>query len=172
MADQPLDISYDTSTAKTVVPLIAHNTLTRLKLNNLKVDSSEKGDATTFEWVITEPVPTSEGGQLRPGDFGATIFDTVYMYAKPDAKNPAWFVPQICKRIDALLGTGDPGNRKGKPNRPALNLAPGQSRAAIESVMPTLVGKEIVAKVAVRKDEGYGEKNELTTFMFPGDISA
>lgn len=172
MADGPLDINYDTSTASTVVPLVADGHLCRLKLGKLSSQTNDKGASAKFEWQIVEPVPTSDGGQLRPGDFGATIFDQIAMYAKPDAKNPAWYVPAIAKRIDALLGTGDAGNKKGKPTRPSLNLRPETAGAEIDRIAPELVGKEIVGKMKIRKDEGYGEKNEIATFTFPGDISA
>jgi hypothetical protein len=168
---EPLSTNFDLSQAKTVVPLIADGHLTRLRLDSLTVETNEKGDAAKFQWKTLEPVPTTDGSQLNPGDFGSTIFDSIAMYAKADAKNPAWFVSNIAKRIDGLLGTADAGNPKGKPARPSVNLAPGQSRAAIEQLAPSLVGKEIVAKMKVRTDD-YGTKNEIGQIHFPGDLAA
>jgi hypothetical protein len=163
---EPLDVNYDLSKAKTVVPLIADGHLCRLRLTNLSVDTTDKGPSTKWEWDIVEPVPSTEGEQIRPGDFGAKFFENIQLYAKPDAKNPAWFVERIAKRVDGLLGTGDANNKKGKPTRPSIVV----NDAGIRELAPQLVGKEIVAKMKVKTGDYLG--NEIQTVTFPGDISA
>lgn len=167
---EPLSTSFDLSQTKTVVPLMADGVLARLRLERLSVDQTEKGPSTKWEWKLVDPVASTEGVQIRPGDFGSTFFENVQMYSKPDAKDPAWFVAKIAKRVDGLLGTGDQGNPKGKPARPAINLSPGNSVAAITELAPQLIGKEIVAKMKVKTGDYVG--NEISTVTFPGDISA
>ncbi len=167
---EPLSNTYDLSQAKTVVPLIANGTLCRLKLVNLTLDKTEKGPSTKWEWEIVEPVPTTDGDQLRPGDFGSKIFENIQMYAKPDAKEPTWFVKKIATRIDGLLGTSDPGNRKGKPARPSIDLNPANADSAIPQLAQAVVGQQIVAKMSVSAFEGV-ERNEIQKVTFPGDVA-
>jgi len=167
---EPLSNSYDLSNAKAIVPLIADGVLARMRLVNLTLDKTEKGPSTKWEYDLLDAVPSTEGDQIRPGDFGAKFFENIQMYAKPDAKDPTWFVTKIAKRVDALLGTSDRGNRKGKPERPPIDLNPASADSVIPQLAEMLKGKEIVAKMAVKQGEFTG--NEIKTVTFPGDISA
>lgn len=115
-----------------------------------------------FEWELTAPAPSTEGNEIKPGDMGSHFFENVALFDKntTDGSVPKWAQERIAKRIDALLGTGDPDNKKGKPTRPPLS----------PQVIPTLIGKELVAKMGVRTGDFIG--NEFTQVFFPGDIAA
>lgn len=156
----PLDISLDLSQTKTQVPLIADGVMVELRLANITKQTSPKGDSLKFEYDITQPVPNTEGGQILPGAMGAKQFENIQLYAKPDAKDPKWFEKKIATRMDALLGTGDAENTKGKPDRPQFN----SDTAAL------MVGKTMLVKMKVKTGEYVG--NEFGAVYFPGDIQA
>jgi hypothetical protein len=160
MAAQPLDISINLGDTKTAVPTVADGTLVNLRLVSLTQGSNEKGKSLQWEYDLVDPAPDTDGGTIKPGDFGSKIFEHIALYAKPEAKDQKWFEKRIAARLDALLGTGDKGNSKGKPERPNLNAA----------LVPELIGRTLIAKMKVRKDE-YGG-NEIGTVTFPGDIAA
>lgn len=161
MDTQPLSISLDLSGTKTAIPMVADGTMVRLRLVSLTQIKGEKGNSLRFEYDLVEPAPDTEGGVINPGAFGSKIFETIAMYAKPDAKDPKWFYKNIAQRIDAFLGTGDEGNKKGKPVRPDLSA----------ELVPQLIGKELVAKMKVQQDDVY-TGNRIQTVTFPGDIAA
>lgn len=161
MDTQPLSISLNLSGTKTAIPMIADGTMVRLRLVSLSQIKGDKGNTLRFEYDLVEPAPDTEGGTINPGAFGSKIFENVALYAKPDAKDPLWFNSVISKRIDALLGTGDPGNKKGKPVRPDLSA----------EVVPQLIGKELVAKMKVQQDDNF-TGNRIQTVTYPGDIAA
>lgn len=160
MANQPLDISLNLSDAKVAIPVIKDGELVPLKLADLGVSTNEKGKTINFEYELVNPAPDTDGGTINPGAMGSKIFENVALYAKPDAKDPKWFEKRIASRIDALLGTGDKDNKKGKPQRPDLNA----------QLVPQLIGKVLVAKMRVRTGEYTG--NEIASVTFPGDIAA
>jgi len=161
MDQQPLDISLNLSEAKTAVPMIADGTMVRLRLVSLSQQAGEKGKTLRFEYDLLDPAPDSDGGKINPGAFGSKIFENVALYAKPDAKDPKWYEKRIAARIDALLGTGDKGNTKGKPARPDLS----------PQLVPNLIGKELVAKMRIRTT-GEFSGNEIASVTYPGDIAA
>lgn len=160
----PLDINLDLSKTKTTVPMIADGHLCELRLEKVaqKQASDNKGNMVVFEWKITQPCPNTEGGQIKPGEMGATIFDNIALFDKntPAGTVPEWASRRIAQRIDAVLGTGDEGNPKGKPSRPAFNA----------ETVSQMIGKVMVAKMKVKGGDFPG--NELGTLTFPGDISA
>lgn len=158
---QPLDISLNLSEAKTAVPMVADNTMVRLRLVSLTQLKGDKGNSLRFEYDLCDPAPDTEGGTINPGAFGSKIFENVALYAKPDAKDPRWFEKIVAQRIDALLGTGDKDNKKGKPTRPDLS----------SQLVPQLIGKELVAKMRVQQDEAF-TGNRVATVTYPGDIAA
>jgi hypothetical protein len=161
MTTQPLDISLNLSEAKTAVPMVADNTMVRLRLVSLTQIKGDKGNSLRFEYDLIDPAPDTEGGTINPGAFGSKIFENVALYAKPDAKDPRWFEKVVAQRIDALLGTGDKENKKGKPTRPDLSA----------QLVPQLIGKELVAKMRVQADEQF-TGNRVATVTYPGDIAA
>lgn len=161
MDNQPLSISLDLSGTKTAVPMIQDGSMVRLRLVSLGQVKGEKGNSLRFEYDLMDPAPDTDGGTINPGAFGSKIFEQVAMYAKPDAKDPLWFHKTIAQRIDALLGTGDPDNKKGKPNRPDLSA----------DLVPQLIGKELIAKMSVQQDDNF-TGNRIKSVTYPGDIAA
>lgn len=165
MPDQntgPLDISMNLSGTKTAVPMIAEGHFATFRLVGLTQQNSEKGPMLKWEYDLVNPAPNSEGGTIEPGKMGAKFFENVALFDKntPAGTWPEWAQKRVCQRIDALLGTGDKGNAKGKPERPDLNSA----------LVPTLIGKTLVGKMKVRSGDYVG--NEFSNVFFPGDISA
>lgn len=154
----PLSINLDTANAKTSVPMIADGQYARWRLTAVDVNDGDKGQTLKFKYELTAPAPSTEGTPINPGDFGSTFFENIQLYSKPDSKDPTWFVKRIASRLDALLGTGDAGNAKGKPQRPSFT----------GELIPTLIGKELVAKMKVRTGEYTG--NEFGVTLFPGDV--
>lgn len=155
--EAPLSINLDLGSVKTSVPIIVDGTMVKVRLKNISQQQTEKGQSTKWEYTLVDPAPTIDGGQVQPG---FPIFENIQLYAKPDAKNPNWFVEKIARRIDGLLGTGDEGNKKGKPSRPAFN---GETVAM-------LIGKETLLKLKVKTGEYEG--NEIDKGYFPGDLAA
>lgn len=158
---QPLSISLNLSGTKTAIPMVADGTMVKLRLVSLSQIKGDKGNSLRFEYDLVEPAPDTEGGTINPGAFGSKIFENIAMYAKPDAKDPRWFEKNIAQRIDAMLGTGDQGNKKGKPTRPDLSA----------ELVPQLIGKELIAKMKVQQDDNF-TGNRLGTVHYPGDIAA
>lgn len=156
----PLDITLNISQAKTAVPMVADGHMCRWRLQKLSSVKGEKGAQLKWEYHLIDPAPDSEGGQITPGAFGSIFFENIALYAKPDAKDPKWFEKRIASRVDALLGTGDIGNKKNKPVRPDLTA----------ETVSNLIGKELVAKMKVRTGDFIG--NEFGSVYFPGDIAA
>ena len=156
----PLDITLNISQAKTAVPMIADGHVCKWRLHSISKVSGEKGDQLKFEYDLVDPAPDSEGGQILPGAMGAKFFENIALYAKPDAKDPKWFEKRIASRVDALLGTGDAGNKKNKPTRPDLDA----------QAVAQMIGKELVAKMKVRTGDFIG--NEFGAVYFPGDVTA
>lgn len=156
----PLDITLNISQAKTAVPMVADGHMCRWRFEKASTVKSEKGPQLKFEYHLVDPAPDTEGGTIQPGAFGATFFENIALYAKPDAKDPKWYEKRIASRVDALLGTGDVGNKKNKPPRPDLT----------PETVSQMIGKELVAKMKVRTGDYIG--NEFGAVYFPGDIAA
>ena len=113
-----------------------------------------------FEWHLVDPAPTTEGRTLNPGEFGATFFENIALFDKntPPGDVPQWARKRIAQRQDALLGTGDPNNSKGKPTRPDFDAA----------CLEQMIGKELYATMKVKTGAFTG--NEFDTLYFPGDV--
>jgi hypothetical protein len=166
MAEQtgPLDISLDLSKTKTTVPMVADGHLCEWRLEKVgtRQAGEDKGKMVAFEWKLTQPAPNTEGGQIKPGEMGATFFENIALFDKNTPKGvvPEWANKRIALRIDALLGTGDENNPKGKPVRPEFN----------SETVSQMIGKTVVAKMKVKGGDFPG--NEFGTLTFPGDIAA
>lgn len=160
MDNQPLSISVGLSDTKTAIPMIRDGEQVVLKLVNLSQGKTDKGDSLKFEYDLVNPAPDTEGGTINPGAMGSKIFENIQLYAKADAKDPEWFKKRIAARLDALLGTGDIGNKRGKPQRPDLSA----------QLVPQLLGKTLIAKMRVKTGEYTG--NEIASTTYPGDIAA
>lgn len=147
----------DLSKTQTSVPLVANGTKSvPLRLVDLKKDTTDKGEVLKWSWELLIPVPQEGGGEIQPKGFGSKIFETIQLYAKPDAKDPQWFLKNIATRVDALLGTADEGNKKDKPVRPS-NPEPQE-----------LIGRVALADFTLSTYNG-NTRNELK-FTYPKDI--
>lgn len=165
MADNtgPLDITINTKDIKTTVPMVADGHYAKWKLANVSKQINDKGPALKFEWDLVDPAPNTEGGQILPGQMGAKLFENITLYDKnttPPAI-PKWASERIAKRQDALLGTGDAGNPKGKPLRPDFS----------PECVQQMLGKFLIAKMRVKTSDS-GVNSEFASVVFPGDISA
>ncbi len=169
----PLSFSLDTQAATTTIPMIRDGHHATFRLTSLEQVNGEKGASAKFIFDLVEPAPTTDGGQIVPGGLGAKQFVNIQFYSKPDAKDPAWFVKKASQYVDALLGTGDVGNQKGKPSRPQFFNLEAHKQGVIQvnpEIIGQLVGKTLVAKMKVKT--GDYEGNEFGNVMFPGDVKA
>lgn len=166
----PLSINLDTASAKTTIPVFADGVLAQLRLVKIGQEFvKEKGWSTKWEYDLVAAAPNTDGGQIEPGQMGSKVFENIQLYDKNDLqpdpsvapRAPKWAVEKIAKRIDALLGTGDAENTKGKPARPAFG----------PETVASLIGKVMVAKMKVSSYEG-NIKNDISKVDFPSDVAA
>lgn len=158
----PLSINLSTSKTKTAVPTIQENLKVPFRVAGINKSHVEgKGDVLTFECDLVNPTITKDGTPLNPGDFGSKQFHKIQLYAKADAKDSEWFLTKLSKIIDACLGTGDPGNDKGKPVRPDFN----------DEVAAQMIGKTFIATMRIRAEE-FGGGNEFGQLQFPADVKS
>lgn len=171
MSDGPLSTAFDTTNTKTAIPLLRDGEYATFKLDKLTRETTEKGPSTKWEFELQHPVPASEGGTIEPGKLGSRQFVNIQLYANP-GKDQTWFIKKISQYMDALLGTADPENKKGKPNRPQFFVQPvDPTNPQIDpDTVSKLVGQSLVAKMKVKSDGYIG--NEFANVNFPGDISA
>lgn len=157
--------NLNTSRASTAVPLIADAQMGPFRVEQLTVDQPE-GNRTwpqlKAKLVSVIAMASSEG---HPINAGWPLFITFPLGTKDNpAVAPDWAGPAIAKFQDGVLGTGDEGNKKGKPTRPDLT----------EESLPEYIGKTVVCKIGIKKpkDEQYTDQNVVKTYTFPGDIAA
>lgn len=159
----PLTINIPTANAKTTVPFFRENTYVKFRLGKVpeQDEVENKGSKIKFEWDLVEPTETQDGMQLKPGDFGAKVFDTVFLYDKntPVGQIPERAISELSKREDALLGTGDPGNKKNRPSRPDFNA----------ELLPQLMGQVVFLKFKNGTGE-YSGKQDIVSFTNPQDV--
>lgn len=159
----PLSISLPTDSTKTSTPLISDGFTAEWRFVSVDQKQTDKGVVLGLRWDLVKPAPTTSGITLNPGDFGSSFFENIQLYDKhstPGGPPPEWAVKKIASRIDACLGTGDPGNSKGKPTRPTFDAA----------TVALMTGKVVLAKMKVKTGEYEG--NEFGTLYYPGDVKA
>lgn len=168
----PLSVNLSTKNAQTAIPLFQDKTPVHLRLISATQETSDKGPFLKFKYELTQPAPSNQSGKtILPGGLGSIFFENIQLYSKPDAKDPTWFVAKISSRIDALLGTGDPGNAHNKPERPEL-FAPGatlQNPVIDAALLPNLLGKELVATMSIDEYQG-NLSNNIKKATFPADF--
>lgn len=160
MAEQaPVSISMDLSKHSTTVPVICDGRIVKVRIANITQSANEKGQLLKFEYHLLEPAPTTEGKQVNAG---FPIFENITLYGgdTPPGQIPEFAMTKISKRIDAALGTGDEGNKKGRPARPAFN----------GELVPVLIGKELYLQVKAKT--GDYEGNDITKVFNPADVPA
>lgn len=157
----PLTFQLPTHETKTAIPVPAEGQWYRLRLVSIEQLTDEEGKASVrFNSELVDPTPQDGGGTLEPGKFGSKINITVPLYAKADAKNKTWYLEKISKIQDAVMGTGDPDNKKGKPVRPQLT----------QEVATQMQGAIFFCKNKHRVDNNGVDRCEPNEFAYPGDI--
>ena len=151
METHPLNITIDLKNVTTALPLIVDGTTTRVRVKNISQQDRDGVILVKWEIVLTEPAPTVEGNQANPGFPLFINFDT----------SQDWMLQKMAKFIDGFLGTGDRGNKKGKPERPDLDA----------HTAANLIGKESLAKIVIQKSKKTDYVgNDISTLTFPGDL--
>lgn len=178
--EQPLSINLDLSQTKVAFPMAAPDTYAKWRVAKVTTDNKTLdhpavgvvengvGRVLKIEFDLDEPVADSDGEQILPGKPGAKFFWQCNLYSKTDAKDPTWFVKKICGLVDALLGTSDSDNKKGKPTRPPLNLGAPDFAAQLGSL---IIGQLIVAKMTISTFEGT-TRSDFKSIHFPADLQA
>lgn len=153
----PVSIAMDLTTHKTTIPVIANDRWVKARLANLTQQANEKGQMLVFEYHLLEPAPTTDGETVKPG---FPIFERVTLYSKdtPPGQIPDFAKTKISKRIDALLGTGDPENKLKRPTRPAFD----------GGLVPSLIGKELYLQLTAKTGEYEG--NDVKQVRNPADM--
>lgn len=162
MSQVPLSISLPTSTAKTTVPLIAEGQFVKWQLKSVKEDTNDNGKFLTFTCQLAAPTVTTEGEPLTPDSpVGNMFWHKIYLY---DKNHPGVVPPRaitgVCQLIDAVLGTGDANNTKGKPARPEFD----------DSTIAAMTNQTFYAKMRVRTSDSYGPQNDFGQLLNEADM--
>lgn len=160
MENAPLSTSFDTTQVKTGKPIIVDGHQFRIRFAKCsEQDVQGKGKMLTFEYHILTPCPTTEGKQVVPP---FPIFDRIVFWGKDgEAAALERGINKICRIQDAFLGTGDPGNSKGKSQRPAFDA----------QCVADMTGKECFVKVKANVG-GEFEGNDITKYTALADMTA
>jgi len=156
----PLSINLSTSTTKTAVPMPQDNSYVKVRLAGPPEETGDEGKKVlTWKLELAEPTTDTAGKPLRPGDFGSTFFRRIYLYGKDgEAKALERAGVDVAKILDALLGTGDPGNDKGKPDRPDFG----------PQLVPTIIG--LTCWIRVKHKTGEFTGIDIAEFKHEGDM--
>jgi hypothetical protein len=149
--NQPLNIHLDLSKIKTALPLI-QECMTKVRLEDITENQRDGATIVKMEFHLTEGAPSEDGSRVNAGFPIFVNFDT----------SQVWLQQKLAKFIDGLLGTGDEGNKKGKPARPDFG----------PELLPDLIGREAIAKVVItrsKKSDYVG--NDITSLTFLGDVT-
>jgi hypothetical protein len=148
---EPLNITINLKEVTTALPLIIDGTTARVRVKNISQQDRDGVVLVKWELALTEPAPTVEGNHANPGFPLFINFDT----------SQEWMLQKMAKFIDGFLGTGDRGNKKGKPERPDLDA----------HVAADLIGKESLAKIVIQKSKKTDYVgNDISTLTYPGDL--
>lgn len=139
--NEPLNIDLDLSGVSTSQPLVRDGHVGLVSLENISGvvnDDTGKLEAVKWEVKLVDPAPAQDrdGNPLDPVNAGFPLF--VRFGTQHD-----FLLAKQARFIDAFLGTGDRGNRKGKPERPVLNA----------STVASMIGLQAIAKITVRRDK-------------------
>lgn len=147
----PLNINMNLAETKTALPVITDGSLVPIKLlsvdGHLREDDPSKPE-TKWTFATTAPAPTTDGDSVAPG---FKLISRIQLYAKETTENKTWFQQKIARFIDALCGTGDKDNKKGRPERPPFN----------DDTIAKMIGLECFAKVTISRDQNGVDRNEI-----------
>jgi hypothetical protein len=133
MADiMPLDIDLDLSGVTTTTPLLQDATV-RVKVKSIIATERDGNKGVRWDLALQEPAQTTDGGTVNPGF-------VLYVHFDPSQD---WMKVKLSRFIDGFLGTGDVGNKKGKPDRPRFN----------RDCVTRLINAEGLAKVVIRENK-------------------
>lgn len=176
----PLSTSYNLAAAKTAFPMPQKGVIATWRctgvtseMKDLKEESvgmieGNQGRVLKFEFELVNPVPDCDGVPILPGKPGSKMTRSINLFAKVSGKSQDWFVRNICDYVDALIGTADSDNKKGKPPRPSIDLASPTIAADLAQI---LVSRELMAKMDVRTNEG-NTFSDFEKVYFPADLAA
>jgi AP2 domain. len=133
MDTQPLNTTLDLSQIQTTVPLIADGATPKVRLKNITQGDRDGSVVIKWEFVLVDPAPAQDGTQVRAGFPLFTTFDI----------SRDFLVEKMTRFMDALLGTGDANNRKGRPARPRFN----------SETVSQMLGAEAYARITVSRSK-------------------
>lgn len=156
----PLSIQLNTA-VKTSVPAFQPNQLIAFRCADIQEGQTDKGKTIKFTWELVEPSPSTDPEKpIMPNAFGSKVFDTVFLYDKntPPDQIPDRAIAAVAARQDAVLGTGEPDNKKGKTVRPPFNA----------ECVQAMLGQISYLQFRPAKDDGTGQ--DIKSFTYPGDV--
>jgi hypothetical protein len=133
MDTQPLNINLDLSQVVTTIPLIADGQTPLVRLKSITQGDRDGVVVLKWEFILVTPAQTQEGTEVRPG------FPLFVNFAL----DQDWLVQKMTRFMDALLGTGDTNNNKGRPARPRFNA----------ETAAQMLGGEAYARVIVTRSK-------------------
>jgi hypothetical protein len=133
METSPLNINLDLSQIVTTIPLIADGQTALVRLKNITQGDRDGVIILKWEFVLVNPAQSQEGAEVRAG---FPLFTNFYM-------DQEWLVQKMTRFMDALLGTGDAHNSKGRPARPRFNA----------ETVSQMLGAEAYARITVSRSK-------------------
>lgn len=133
MDTQPLNINLDLSQVVTTVPLIADGQTPLVRLKNISQGDRDGNVVIKWEFALVEPALAQDGTEVRPGFPLFATFDISHDF----------LVQRMTRFMDAILGTGDASNAKGRPARPRFNA----------ETVSQMLGAEVYARIVVTKSK-------------------
>lgn len=160
METAPLSISMELGDVKTGIPILLNNHIALCTVESIDQLKYEKGPGVRFKFKLAEECPTNDGKTVSAG---FPVSANIWGFDKntPEGEWPERSKQAIARYLDAIFGTGDPGNTKGKPPRPALDGA----------TVADAIGKPVLLKFKAVPDGQYAG-TEITAAYFPSDKSA
>jgi hypothetical protein len=131
--NQPLNIDLDLTNISTAVPVVANNTTAKVRLRNITQQDRDGTPIIRWEFALSEPAAAEDGTLVQAGHLIFVSFDT----------SQDWLKQKMARFVDGMLGTGDKGNTKGRPERPRFNA----------ETVSQMLGKEALARITVTKSK-------------------
>lgn len=143
----PLSISIPLSGVETDYPLLPAGDYELMVQESNAIPNK---DNTAWQWklglVTTNPVTAIDGREMKTG---TKLTHFIPLAAKPDSKDPDWWMRNLCSTIDGIFGTN-------KENRPTFDGA----------LVQKALGARVVCAVKVETFDGQ-TRNKIQTFKHP-----
>lgn len=166
----PLSTAFNLSGVSTARPVIADGHLCHARFAGVKLLPTEKGNMMSWEFHLLDEAPTGElGKSVKPG---FSLNERIYLYGKdvPPGEIPPRAIVNMCKIIDAILGTDNPENKKGRPVRP--DFSTDSIEQTVAKMNEAMLAQEVWFIVKVKNDDKYGAQNDIAKFIFREDLKA